>query len=55
MIAEQEETHMRRKVLSLSQSFNEIKDVNLQLNASTSRELVEDPLKSLESSKRWKI
>ncbi|PSS11224.1 Methyltransferase-like protein [Actinidia chinensis var. chinensis] len=54
-LREQEETHMRRKVLSLSQSFNEIKDVNLQLNASTSRELVEDPLKSLESSKRWKI
>ncbi|KAL6986456.1 5-oxoprolinase (ATP-hydrolyzing) [Sarracenia purpurea var. burkii] len=46
---------MRRKVLRLSQSFNEIKDVNLQLAASTSKELVEDPLKSMESSKRWKI
>lgn len=46
---------MRRKVLSLSQSFNDIKDVNLQLTASTSKELVEDPLKSMESSKRWKI
>lgn len=46
---------MRRKVLSLSQSLNEIKDVNLHLTASTSKELVEDPLKSTESSKRWKI
>lgn len=46
---------MRRKVLSLSQSFNEIKDVNLMLTASTSKELVEDPLKSMECSKRWKI
>ncbi|KAL7167783.1 hypothetical protein ACSBR2_038277 [Camellia fascicularis] len=54
-LREQEETHMRRKVLSLSQSFNDIKDVNLQLTASTSKELVEDPLKSMESSKRWKI
>lgn len=52
--AEQEEPHMRRKVLSLSKSFSEIKDVNLQLTASTSRELVEDPLK-WEHSKRWKI
>lgn len=46
---------MRRKVLSLTQSFNEIKDVNLMLTASTSKELVEDPLKSMECSKRWKI
>ncbi|XP_058203656.1 uncharacterized protein LOC131317953 [Rhododendron vialii] len=54
-LREQEDTHMRRKVLSLTQSFNEIKDVNLMLTASTSKELVEDPLKSVESSKRWKI
>ncbi|KAI8569825.1 hypothetical protein RHMOL_Rhmol02G0306500 [Rhododendron molle] len=54
-LREQEDTHMRRKVLSLSQSLNEIKDVNLMLTASTSKELVEDPLKSVECSKRWKI
>lgn len=47
---------MRRNVLRLSQSFNNIKDVNLQLTSSTSKELVEDPLKSsVECSKRWKI
>lgn len=47
---------MKRKVLRLSESFNDIKDVNLQLTTSTSKELVEDPLKSsMESSKRWKI
>lgn len=46
---------MKRKVLRLSESFCEIKDVNLLLTASTSRELVEDPLKSMERSKRWKI
>lgn len=46
---------MKRKVLSLSESFNNIKDVNLQLTTSTSKELVEDPLKAMERSKRWKI
>lgn len=46
---------MKRKVLRLSQSLNEIKDVNLQLTAATSKELVEDPLKSVDHSKRWKI
>ncbi|XP_057969072.1 uncharacterized protein LOC131158312 isoform X2 [Malania oleifera] len=46
---------MKRNVLSLSQSFNEIKNVNLLLTASTSKELVEDPLKAVECSKRWKI
>ncbi|XAR64421.1 hypothetical protein NMG60_11024752 [Bertholletia excelsa] len=54
-LREQKEAHMRNKVLRLSQSFTQIKDANLQLSASTSRELVEDPLKSMESSKRWKI
>lgn len=54
-IIEQEEPYMKRKVLRLSQSFNEIKNVNLQLANTTSRELVEDPLKSFEQSKRWKI
>lgn len=46
---------MKKKVLRLSQSFNQIKDVNLQLTTSTSKELVEDPLKSVVQSKRWKI
>ncbi|KAI3453344.1 hypothetical protein Pfo_010007 [Paulownia fortunei] len=47
--------HMRRKVLSLSQSFNVIKEVNLLLPSSTSKELVEDPLKAMERSQRWKV
>lgn len=46
---------MRGKVLSLSQSFNGIKEVNLLLPSSTSKELVEDPLKAMERSQRWKI
>ncbi|CAL5196393.1 unnamed protein product [Lathyrus oleraceus] len=54
-LREQEEPYMKRKVLRLSQSFNEIKNVNLQLATTTSREIVEDPLKSSEQSKRWKI
>ncbi|KAK9275025.1 hypothetical protein L1049_022283 [Liquidambar formosana] len=54
-LREQEEPHMQRKVLRLSESFNEIKGINLQLTTSTSKELVEDPLKSLQQSKRWKI
>ncbi|KAL0296384.1 UNVERIFIED_CONTAM: Methyltransferase-like protein 17, mitochondrial [Sesamum radiatum] len=47
-LREQEATNMRRKVLSLSQSFNGIKEVNLLLPSSTSKELVEDPLKAME-------
>ncbi|EEF43410.1 methyltransferase-like protein 17, mitochondrial [Ricinus communis] len=54
-LREQEEPHMKRKVLRLSESFSEIKDVNLMLTATTSKELVEDPFKSMERSKRWKI
>lgn len=54
-VSEKEEPHMKRNVLRLSESFNDIKDANLQLATSTSKELVEDPLKSMESSKRWKI
>lgn len=46
---------MKRKVLRLSESFSEIKDVNLMLTTTTSKELVEDPFKSMERSKRWKI
>ncbi|XVF10349.1 hypothetical protein REPUB_Repub07fG0175100 [Reevesia pubescens] len=54
-LREQEDPYVRRKVLRLSKSFTEIKDVNLNLVTETSKELVEDPLKSLEQSKRWKI
>lgn len=46
---------MNRKVLSLAQSFNGIKEANLLLPSSTSKELVEDPLKSVERSQRWKV
>uniref|UniRef100_A0A7C9AM75 Uncharacterized protein n=1 Tax=Opuntia streptacantha TaxID=393608 RepID=A0A7C9AM75_OPUST len=54
-LQEQEMGHMKKKVLRLSESFSEIKDVNRMLPMSISKELVEDPLKSLEQSKRWKI
>ncbi|XVF10354.1 hypothetical protein REPUB_Repub07fG0175600 [Reevesia pubescens] len=54
-LREQEDPYVRRKVLRLSKSFTEIKDVNLNLVTETSKELVEDPLKSLKQSKRWKI
>lgn len=42
-------------MLSLSQSFNGIKEANLLLPSSTSKELVEDPLKAMERSQRWKL
>ncbi|KAJ4840928.1 hypothetical protein Tsubulata_001133 [Turnera subulata] len=54
-LREQEEPHMKRKVLRLSESFSSIKETNLMLASTTSKELVEDPFKSLERSKRWKI
>ncbi|XP_039117522.1 LOW QUALITY PROTEIN: rsm22-cox11 tandem protein 2, mitochondrial-like [Dioscorea cayenensis subsp. rotundata] len=55
-LRERELAHMNRKVLLLSQSFNLIKETNLQLAASASRELVDDPMKSLDDrSGRWKI
>ncbi|WCJ26575.1 methyltransferases copper ion binding [Euphorbia peplus] len=54
-LREREEPHMKRKVLRLSESFSSIKEVNLMLTANTSRELVEDPFKSMERSQRWKI
>lgn len=47
---------MNRKVLLLSESFSRIEDVNLQLAATASLELVEDPLKSITQRwGRWKI
>ncbi|KAL8520512.1 hypothetical protein ACS0TY_011148 [Phlomoides rotata] len=54
-LRDQEVFDMNRKVLSLAQSFNGIKEANLLLPSSTSRELVEDPLKSMERSQRWKV
>ncbi|KAL4188221.1 hypothetical protein AMTRI_Chr09g22830 [Amborella trichopoda] len=54
-IQEQEKENMKRKVLRLSQSFNEIKGANLLMGDSVSRELVNNPLGSMETSKRWKI
>ncbi|KAL9166982.1 hypothetical protein ABFS82_05G066500 [Erythranthe guttata] len=54
-IRDQDVTNMRRNVLSLCRSFNDIKEANLLLPSSTSKELVEDPLKSMESSQRWKL
>ncbi|GAB4834618.1 hypothetical protein Ancab_032881 [Ancistrocladus abbreviatus] len=54
-LREHEMAHMKRKVLRLSESFSEIKDMNRLLTTSTSKELVDDPLKSTEQSKRWKI
>lgn len=46
---------MKRKVLRLSESFSQIKDVNSQLVTATSQQLVEDPLQSVDQSQRWKI
>ncbi|KAJ6714291.1 37S RIBOSOMAL PROTEIN S22 [Salix viminalis] len=54
-LREQEEPHMKKKVLRLSESFRDIKDKNLMLTINTSKELVEDPFKSMDRSKRWKI
>ncbi|KAI3929311.1 hypothetical protein MKX01_006547 [Papaver californicum] len=55
-LREQENPHMKRNVLSLSQSFANIKSDNETLNATNSRALVEDPLRSQDQlGKRWKI
>ncbi|KAG6396900.1 hypothetical protein SASPL_143058 [Salvia splendens] len=54
-LREQEFLNMRQKVLSLSRSFTGIKEANLLLPSSTSKELVEDPLKAMERSQRWKL
>ncbi|KAL2508020.1 methyltransferase [Forsythia ovata] len=45
----------RINVLNLSQSFIEIKEVSLLLPTTSSKRLVEDPLKSMEQSQRWKV
>ncbi|MQL77229.1 hypothetical protein Taro_009634 [Colocasia esculenta] len=53
---EREQPHMHRKVLLLAESFCRVKKTNLQLADSASRELIDDPLKSLAvRSRRWKI
>ncbi|KAL1568855.1 5-oxoprolinase (ATP-hydrolyzing) [Salvia divinorum] len=54
-LREQEFLNMRQKVLSLSRSFTGIKEANLLLPSSTSKELVQDPLKAMERSQRWKL
>ncbi|GKE42289.1 methyltransferase-like protein 17, mitochondrial [Tanacetum coccineum] len=46
---------MKRKVARLLESFNNIKDTNLELVASTTREIIEDPFKYVGCSKLWKI
>ncbi|KAG0502815.1 hypothetical protein HPP92_002887 [Vanilla planifolia] len=47
---------MNRKVLYLSQCFNRIKQANLLMIASASRELVEDPFRPVEhGGARWKM
>lgn len=46
---------MKRKVLRFSESLSKIKNVNFMLIESIAKELFEDPLKSMETSKRWKI
>jgi ribosomal protein RSM22 (predicted rRNA methylase) len=47
---------MNRKVMLLSESFCRVKEANLQLAASTSRALVEDPHHPVETrAARWKI
>ena len=47
--------HMKNRVRRLTASFAEIKDVNRLLPSTLSKELVEDPIKWLEKSQRWKI
>ncbi|KAH9613708.1 hypothetical protein KSS87_021771 [Heliosperma pusillum] len=54
-LREQEVGHMKKKVLRLRESFNHIKEINRLLPQSASKELVEDPLKSMDQSQRWKI
>ncbi|CAH9068782.1 unnamed protein product [Cuscuta europaea] len=54
-IREQEDPHMKRKVLRLSESFSHIKEANLLLPTTTAKEIMQDPLNSMGCSKRWKI
>ncbi|CAH9124917.1 unnamed protein product [Cuscuta epithymum] len=54
-IREQEDPHMKRKVLRLSESFSHIKEANLLLPTTTAKEIMQDPLHSMGCSKRWKV
>ncbi|KAF3321354.1 methyltransferase-like protein 17 [Carex littledalei] len=55
-LREKDKGHMNRKVMLLSESFCRVKEANLQLAASTSRALVEDPHRPVENrAARWKI
>ncbi|THU74529.1 hypothetical protein C4D60_Mb04t34340 [Musa balbisiana] len=55
-LRDRDNAHMNRKVLLLSESFNKIKDANLQLAASAYRDLVDDPFRPVEHrAGRWKI
>ncbi|KAK8918907.1 hypothetical protein KSP39_PZI021056 [Platanthera zijinensis] len=55
-LRDKDKSHMNRKVLLLSQSFNRLKETNLQLASSASRELVEDPFRPVvHGGARWKI
>ncbi|WOL07008.1 37S ribosomal protein S22, mitochondrial [Canna indica] len=55
-LREREKVHLNRKVMLLSESFNRIKDTNLQMAASASRELVDDPFRPVvHRAGRWKI
>lgn len=55
-LRERDQTHMNRKVLLLSESFCRVKEANLQLAVSVSRDLVEDPLRLPDHrSARWKV
>ncbi|XP_010496921.1 PREDICTED: methyltransferase-like protein 17, mitochondrial, partial [Camelina sativa] len=52
-LREEDDPHIRKKVRQLSESFQEIKDTNLQLPESTAKSLA-DCMNSVET-KRWKI
>ncbi|VYS49993.1 unnamed protein product [Arabidopsis thaliana] len=52
-LREEDDPHIRKKVRQLSESFQEIKDTNLQLPETTAKSLA-DSMNSLET-KRWKI
>ncbi|CAH9065757.1 unnamed protein product [Cuscuta epithymum] len=54
-IREQEDPHIKRKVLRLSESFSHIKEANLLLPTTTAKEIMQDPLNSIGCSKRWKV
>ncbi|CAA6656337.1 unnamed protein product [Spirodela intermedia] len=55
-LREKDGTHMHRKVLLLSESLCSVKKANLGIADAAIRELIDDPLKSVDMrSRRWKI